>query len=84
MIMKTKKRITWFVRYFNVVTGAVVPHIYYETVDDLSSKVTAFLDDLRELIVVALTKIEQYSSSSEEKFRIEHIDSMSNCVHTLD
>ena len=35
------------------------------------------LDDLRELIVSALTKISQFSSSSEEKFYIEHIDSIS-------
>lgn len=35
-------------------------------------------DDLRQLIVDALTKIAQYSSSSEEKFLIEHIDSISH------
>lgn len=35
-------------------------------------------DDLRNLIVEAITKIAQYSSSSEEKFRIEHIDSVSH------
>lgn len=34
--------------------------------------------DLRGLIVEAITKISQYSSSSEEKFRIEHIDSVSH------
>lgn len=38
---------------------------------------SADTDDLRELIVAAITKIAQYSSSSEEKFRIEHIDSIS-------
>ena len=38
--------------------------------------VSADTNDLRDLIVAALTKIAQYSSSSEEKFRIEHIDSM--------
>lgn len=35
-------------------------------------------DDLRDLIVTAIIKIAQYSSSSEEKFRIEHIDSVSH------
>lgn len=39
--------------------------------------VSGNLDDLRELIVSALTKIGQFSSSSEEKFYIEHIDSIS-------
>ena len=38
---------------------------------------SAETDDLRQLIVDALTKIAQYSSSSEEKFLIEHIDSVS-------
>lgn len=39
---------------------------------------SAEADDLRQLIVDALTKIAQYSSSSEEKFLIEHIDSVSH------
>lgn len=39
---------------------------------------SAETDDLRNLIVEAITKIAQYSSSSEEKFRIEHIDSVSH------
>lgn len=39
--------------------------------------VTADTNDLRDLVVTAITTIAQYSSSSEEKFRIEHIDSMS-------
>lgn len=39
--------------------------------------VSADTDDLRELISVAIVKIAQYSSSSEEKFRINHIDSIS-------
>lgn len=39
--------------------------------------VSGNLDDLRELIVLALTKISQFNSSSEEKFYIEHIDSIS-------
>ena len=39
---------------------------------------SAETDDLRQLIVDALTKIAQYSSSSEEKFLIEHIDSVSH------
>lgn len=38
--------------------------------------VSADANDLRDLIVAAITRIAQYSSSSEEKFRIEHIDSM--------
>lgn len=33
-------------------------------------------DDLRDLISAAIVKIAQYGSASEEKFRIEHIDSM--------
>lgn len=37
---------------------------------------SAEVDDLRTLIVDAITKISQYSSSSEEKFFIEHIDSI--------
>lgn len=40
--------------------------------------VSADTNDLRDLIVSALAKISQYNSSSEEKFRIEHIDSMFN------
>lgn len=39
---------------------------------------SAETDDLRQLIVDALAKIAQYSSSSEEKFLIEHIDSVSH------
>lgn len=39
--------------------------------------VSGNLDDLRELIVSALTKIGQFSSSTEEKFYIERIDSIS-------
>ena len=39
---------------------------------------SAETDDLRQLIVDALAKIAQYSSSSEEKFFIEHIDSISH------
>jgi hypothetical protein len=38
---------------------------------------SAETDDLRGLIVDALTKIAQYSSSSEEKFLIKYIDSIS-------
>ncbi len=37
---------------------------------------SAETDDLRQLIVDALAKIAQYNSSSEEKFLIEHIDSI--------
>ena len=44
---------------------------------------SADTDDLRELIVAAISKIAQYSSSSEEKFRIEHIDSVSH-LHDMD
>lgn len=44
--------------------------------------VSANIDDLRELIVSALTKIAQFSSS-EEKFYIEHIDSISH-LHDMD
>lgn len=44
----------------------------------LQLTLSAEIDDLRELIVEAITKIAQYSSSSEEKFRIEHIDSVSH------
>lgn len=38
---------------------------------------SAETDDLRQLIADVLIKIAQYSSS-EEKFRIEHIDSVSH------
>lgn len=38
--------------------------------------VSADTDDLRELISSSIVKIAQYSSSSEEKFRIDHIDSI--------
>lgn len=37
---------------------------------------SADTNDLRELISVAIAKIAQYSSSSEEKLRIVHIDSI--------
>lgn len=40
--------------------------------------VSAETDDLRDLISKALIKIAHYSSSSEEKFFIEHIDSISH------
>lgn len=39
---------------------------------------SAEIDDLRGLISDALVKIAHYSSSSEEKFFIEHIDSISH------
>ena len=42
---------------------------------------SAETDDLRGLIVDALAKIAQYSSSPEEKFLIQHIDSISH-LHT--
>lgn len=38
--------------------------------------VSADTDDIRTLIFDALAKISQYSSSSEEEFLIEHIDSI--------
>ena len=38
---------------------------------------SAEIDGLRQFIVDALTNIAQYSSFSEEKFLIEHIDSIS-------
>lgn len=44
---------------------------------------SAETDDLRGLIVEAITKISQYSSSSEEKLRIEYIDSVSH-LHDVD
>lgn len=44
----------------------------------LQLTLSAETDDLIGLIVEATTKISQYSSSSEEKFRIEHIDSVSH------
>lgn len=45
--------------------------------------VSGNLDDLRELIISALTKISQFSSSSEEKFYIEYIDSIPH-LHAMD
>lgn len=45
--------------------------------------VSAETDDIRSLIVEAVAKIAQYSSSSEEKFLIEHIDSISH-LHDMD
>lgn len=45
--------------------------------------VSGNLDDLRELIVSALTKVSQFESSSEEKFYIECIDSISY-LHDMD
>lgn len=45
--------------------------------------VSADTDDIRILIVDVLGKIAQYSSSSEEKFLIEHIDSISH-LHDMD
>ena len=49
----------------------------------LQLTLSACTDDIRTLIVEALTKIAQYSSSSEEKFLIEHIDSIFN-LHDMD
>ena len=37
---------------------------------------SAETDDLRSLIIDALAKLAQYSSSSEEEILIEHIDSI--------
>lgn len=37
---------------------------------------SADTDDLRELVSAAFVKIAQYSSASEEKLRIVHIDSL--------
>lgn len=48
----------------------------------LQLTLSAETDDLRELIVDAVTKIAQYSSSFEEKFRIVHIDSVSH-LHAI-
>lgn len=45
--------------------------------------VSADTDDLRGLISEALIKIAHYSASSEEKFRIEHIDSICH-LHDMD
>lgn len=44
----------------------------------LQLALSAETDNLRDLIIEAVTKISQYGSSSEEKFRIEHIDSVSH------
>lgn len=57
-------------------------YIHVMACSDLGARLqltlSAETDDLRDLIVEAITKISQYSSSSEEKFRIEHIDSVSH------
>lgn len=57
-------------------------YIHVMACSDLGTRLqltlSAETDDLRDLIVEAITKISQYSSSSEEKFRIEHIDSVSH------
>ena len=57
-------------------------YIHVMACSDLGTRLqltlSAETDDLRDLIVEAITKIAQYSSSSEEKFRIEHIDSVSH------
>lgn len=45
--------------------------------------ISAETDDLRGLISEAFIKIAHYSSSSEEKFFIEHIDSISH-LHDMD
>lgn len=45
--------------------------------------ISAETDDLRGLISEALVKIAHYSSSSEEKFFIDHIDSISR-LHDTD
>lgn len=42
----------------------------------LQLTLSADTDDLIELISVAVAEITQYGSSSGEKFRIEHIDSI--------
>lgn len=49
----------------------------------LQLTLSAETNDLRDLIVDAVVKITQYSSSSEEKFWIEHIDSISH-LHDMD
>jgi hypothetical protein len=49
----------------------------------LQLTLSAETDDLRDLISQALVKIAHYSSSSEEKFFIEYIDSISH-LHDVD
>lgn len=44
----------------------------------LQLTLSAEVDDLSALIAEAITKLAQYSSSSGEKLRIEHIDSVSH------
>ena len=51
--------------------------------DTIDRIISGNLNDLRELIVSALAKISQFSFSSEEKFYIEHIDSISR-LHDMD
>lgn len=54
-------------------------YVYVVAISDMGTRiqlaVSAETNDLRDLIVTSITKIAQYSSSSEEKFRIDHIDS---------
>lgn len=59
----------------------VMARSYFGTCIQLT--VSAETDDLRGLISEALVKIAHYSSSSEEKFFIEHIDSISH-LHDMD
>ena len=54
----------------------VMARSYFGTCIQLT--VSAETDDLRDLISQALVKIAHYSSASEEKFFIEHIDSISH------
>lgn len=58
----------------------VVARSYLGTCIQLT--LSAETDDLRQLVSDALVKIAHYSSSSEEKFFIEHIDSSSHSYDT--
>ena len=62
MVMENKLRYVYVVAYSDMGTR-------------IQLSVSAETNDLRDLIVTSITKIAQYSSSSEEKFRIEYIDS---------
>lgn len=43
--MKTKRKFTWLVSYYNVHAGSVEYRSFYETVDDINWLVDSFLED---------------------------------------
>lgn len=81
--MKTKRRSTWIIRYYDAIEGVTTYRTYADvTIDEVNWFAYIFLkytlsaepDDLRGLISDSLFKLSQYNTR-DEQFKIEYIDS---------